>query len=267
MSNPVISFDEWVTEFKRQRESKKAFEALEELSKYGEENEFLYLKHRVTMLCYEAIVFDQIIKNDDLKLKRAFSRRREEATRAIRIIKDFIDDYPHEAGENFGIACDRYRIKVFGDQPKDWMSHSFYKYPLSGVFEEYMQLLQQQMPLSIMGNGVFIYDSPINSRTNLPDNSAMSLIFLLVILFRDWTELGDAKVPFSSLLCSRKVPNYGKPCNHIVAIFVNAVFNKRFKAEHINDKVNKHIANNKNLEITNFPIIWDTKDGESPYKI
>ena len=174
MSNKVIHFDKWFPRF--ERKSKKAFAVLDELKKYGDEIEFKYLKRRITKHCYEAVVYDQIKKTDGCELARSFSEEREKAIKAIRVIKEFINEYPREAGENFGTACDRYRIKCLGDNPKDWMSHNFNKFPLSSVFEEYEKLLNEQKPGGIMSHGVFHYDSPVNARTNLPDNSVLSLI-------------------------------------------------------------------------------------------
>ena len=112
----------------------------EDLQKYGSAEQFEFLRYRITQLCYEAFVYEQTEKEDALKLKRSYSKRRDDAVRAIKTIKEFIEDYPHEGGWNFALAFEKRREKVQGIETEKNMR---WKCPnILGILDEYENIIK-----------------------------------------------------------------------------------------------------------------------------
>ena len=87
-------FDIWKEKFENSRLGRKALEALNELGRHGDSDNFQRLKWRILQNCFEATIYTDDKIKEVLKRKRAVPDQISEVLTAIDTILDFIKENP-----------------------------------------------------------------------------------------------------------------------------------------------------------------------------
>jgi len=233
-----IYFPDWINSFKKSRAGANAITELNKLKRTSDDSrEFEALETYVLHHCYVAQKYNEKTVKAFMISARRYKTKAIKQAKSVKALQAFLEEYPGECS-----------LALFSDcEPK----LNIYRSEFSNILESFSKNIQNIDVFHPRHLGPLYFPKPIdpNNYTSLPALAKHGLFFRLVVLFRYWTEYGQAL----TLTTGQKMPKYGRPYYKLVSLFVDATLDTNLSQQDTPQNSFKSLLkSNPGLAIGNF---------------